>query len=360
MAMAKASCHVLILSSVAYMPVPCNDVAYLCLRHAMILLTCTYAMQWCCLRVLAPYKHVAYMYLRHAMMLLTCAYAMQWCCLCMQGHTALSLASMAGHTQVAKLLLLHGADVQAKDEDVSIFCSTKHWTVGTSVAFNLAWDWVHCLMPLHLRLPRHRIHTSWCMFCIHALLHSTLRYQPCSAMSNAYHHLRSMTSCTQSSVSWCTQLCIMHEVCMILFITSHCINLDWKSRCITLNATGSNPSDHGLHGWQSWHCSASAVPWGQYSCCRRACKLPVMTVLILLLAAVLLLLVSAVMEGRAVLGTLLDGHTWLSAVLAAPVSTVQSLKCLPSVEMCFHCPQAFLSLRFHFRLDLSRLRQFWG
>ncbi len=34
-----------------------------------------------------------------------------------------------------------------------------------------------------------------------------------------------------------------------------------------------------------------------------------MTVLILLLAAVLLLLVSAVMEGRAVLGTLLDGHT---------------------------------------------------
>ena len=41
----------------------------------------------------------------------------------MQGHTALSLASMAGHTQVAKLLLLHGADVEAKDEDVSIFCS---------------------------------------------------------------------------------------------------------------------------------------------------------------------------------------------------------------------------------------------
>ncbi len=42
--------------------------------------------------------------------------------LSLQGHTALSLASMAGHTQVAKLLLLHGADVQAKDEDVGTFC----------------------------------------------------------------------------------------------------------------------------------------------------------------------------------------------------------------------------------------------
>ena len=41
---------------------------------------------------------------------------------------------MAGHTQVAQLLLLHGADVQAKDEDVCIFCSVKH-TVATSVAF---------------------------------------------------------------------------------------------------------------------------------------------------------------------------------------------------------------------------------
>lgn len=45
---------------------------------------------------------------------------------------------MAGHRQVAKLLLLHGADVQAKDEDVGIFCSMEYCTVSswTTVAFN--------------------------------------------------------------------------------------------------------------------------------------------------------------------------------------------------------------------------------
>jgi len=91
------------------------------LRRTMMLLTCTYAMHRCRVHVPTPCSDVACVHtpcndVTH------CTYAMQCCCLCMQGHTALSLASMAGHTQVAKLLLLHGADVRAKDEDVSIFC----------------------------------------------------------------------------------------------------------------------------------------------------------------------------------------------------------------------------------------------
>ncbi len=67
-----------------------------------------------------PCNDVTHVYLRHATMLLS-----------LQGHTALSLASMAGHTQVAKLLLLHGADVQAKDEDVGIFCSKEYCTISS-------------------------------------------------------------------------------------------------------------------------------------------------------------------------------------------------------------------------------------
>ena len=49
MTMARASCLVLILSSLAYIYI----------HHAMTLLTCTYAMQWCWLPVLTPCSDVA-------------------------------------------------------------------------------------------------------------------------------------------------------------------------------------------------------------------------------------------------------------------------------------------------------------
>ena len=35
----------------------------------------------------------------------------------------------------------------------------------------------------------------------------------------------------------------------------------------------------------------------------------------------------------------------------------RELKHLPNVEACFHCPQAFLSLDFHCKMDVSELKR---
>ena len=103
----------------------------------------------------------------------------------------------------------------------------------------------------------------------------------------------------------CIRCCVSHHNALsylgfVMDIVSwlYGYNLELKVDRITLNAAGSNPSDHGLHGWQSWHCWASAVPWGQCPCCRRACKLPFISVFILILATVPLLLVSVVLTDQ--------------------------------------------------------------
>ena len=139
---------------------------------------------------------------------------------------------------------------------------------------------------------------AWHFACMHyCTVHWMWHNVKCTLNDHALkvlpYDVQSCASCIM-----CLWYLVSHHIAPNYFTTCDG-HMDMQLNEIALNAAGSHPSDHGLHGWQSWHCSASAVPWGQCPCCRCACKPPFISVFILLLSTVaLLLLVSIVLTNQ--------------------------------------------------------------